>query len=377
LPRSAVRIAYVSPAGEIGGMETNLLAELRHLDRRRFTPFVACLADGPFVNELRPWADAVGVYPRGRLRSILAFSRTIVQLARFLRAIRADLVVAENAVAHLYAYPAARLAGSRSVLRIGGIGHRVNPVEFIAYRLRASLVVANSDFTASYLRDSGVPADRLVVIHRGVDCERLRADNHRSKLRSELGIPPYATLITVIGRLQRGKGQHVFIEAAQRILEECPDAVFMIVGDALFGLDPDYPQELQLLGKRMGIEDQLIFTGFRHDVANLLDISDIVVTPSIEPEGFGMAVAEAMAAGKPLVATNLGATPELVTNGESALLVRPNDHQALAEAVIRLAKDEPLRVRLALNGRQAALKHFSIARAVNEYQHAYTEVLRP
>jgi glycosyltransferase involved in cell wall biosynthesis len=374
-PRRPIRIVYVSPTGEIGGMETNLLSELGHLDRERFTPFAVCLEDGPFAHALAALTDQMVVLPRRRLRNAVAMLRTITGIARFLRTVSADVVVSENALAHLYANPAARSAGCQSVLRIGGVARRQSVVEWVAYRLRAARVIANSRFTADYLSGAGVPEDRLVMIYRGIDRERMRPDGEAGQLRARLGIPAEATLIAVIGRLQRSKGQHVFLQSARHIHAECSQAMFLVVGNAQFGIDQGFPEELRALSERLGLGGRTVFTGFRADIANVLSIADIVVTPAIEPEGFGMTTVEAMAAGKPLVATSLGATAELVTDGETGLLVKPDDAPALADAVLRLIRDEALRVRLACAAQRTALEQFSIARAVHAYQRTYAEAL--
>jgi glycosyltransferase involved in cell wall biosynthesis len=190
-----------------------------------------------------------------------------------------------------------------------------------------------------------------------------------------LGVPKDAPLIATIGRLQRGKGQHVFLRAAQSVLRERPDARFLIVGSALFGVDDQYPDELFKLAQELGLRGRAVFEAYRNDVPTVLAACDILVIPSITPEGFGMTTLEGMAAGRAIVATNIGATPELIQDGRTGLLVRPDSPADLANAVLRLLANPAMRYEFGVRARGVAALKFSIDRAVGEYEMVYRDCL--
>jgi 2-polyprenyl-3-methyl-5-hydroxy-6-metoxy-1,4-benzoquinol methylase len=150
----------------------------------------------------------------------------------------------------------------------------------------------------------------------------------------------------------------------------------LIVGGPLFGLEPGYERELKVQARDAGLDGRVVFTGFRADVPALLAASDVVVVPSITPEGFGMATLEGMAAGRPVVATGIGATPELITDDVSGMLVPPNDPEKLAEVLMRLIDNQQHRERLGTCARRTALERFSLPPVVRAYEDVYSSAIQ-
>jgi glycosyltransferase involved in cell wall biosynthesis len=370
------RILYVQPVAEKGGMEANLLAEISHINSSEFVPIVAVLEQGPLVEELRAAGAAVHTIPRRRLRRPLATIITIVRLARLIQRERIDLVVCENALAHVYGRLAALLARRPCVLVCGGAGSPAEMVERIAYRLGANRVIANSRHTERGLAASGVPQDRMIVIHRGLDLDDFASRVDESRVRAELGITPTIRVITTVGRLQRWKGQHVVIRAARLVIAKFTNVRFLIVGDALFGIETDYPAELRALIAELGLGANVTMTGFRNDIPAILAASDIVLVPSVVPEPFGMVTIEAMAVGRAVVGTDSGGTKEIITEGESGLLVRPNSPEALAEAILTLLADDGFRTMLGGRARVVVRDRFSIDRMVKEHERVYEDCIK-
>lgn len=369
------RVLYITAVGEKGGMEVNLVNEIRHLDRGRFTPIVACLAEGPLVDELEEAGASVNVLRRGRVRHLPRTLLTILRLARLTHTEKVDLLVSENALAHIYGGLAAKLVCKPCLLRVGGAGRPPDAVERLAYRIGARCVIANSEYTKSGLVVAGVPLESIVVVQRGVNVQQFRLNRNGDSTRAAFGLPSHAPLITMTGRFQRGKGHHIFLEAAKIVVAKYPAARFLIVGETLFGLEPDYSKELHALAQRLGLNDQVVFAGFRQDTPEILCASDIVAVPSVTPEGFGMATLEGMAAGKPVIATGVGATPELIEQGKTGLLVPLNDSEALAEAILQLLASEALRRDLGKRAREKVERLFSVKRAVQGYERIYLACL--
>jgi len=179
-------------------------------------------------------------------------------------------------------------------------------------------------------------AAKTVVLYPGIDLREFDPGRYdapaRARLREELGVPENVPLIGMIGNMNRFKGHAYFIRAAQRIKEQVRAAKFVVVGRKL-DTDPDYWDQMQQLTAECGLKEDLIFAGFRDEIAGLLFSWDIFVLSSIL-ESCPNVVLEAMAMGVPVVATDVGAVSELVLEGRTGFVVPPHDAEALARAVL-------------------------------------------
>ena len=147
-----------------------------------------------------------------------------------------------------------------------------------------------------------------------------------------------------------------------------PDARFLILGEG------ELRESLQRQVKDLGLERHVLLTGFRDDVIGLLKSFDLFVMSSLT-EGLGTSILDAMACGKPVIGTATGGIPEAVTDGETGILVPPHDDGALAQAIVRLLKDQPLRAILGASGRQRAVEYFGVERMVRETIGVYERFL--
>jgi glycosyltransferase involved in cell wall biosynthesis len=187
-------------------------------------------------------------------------------------------------------------------------------------------------------------------------------------LRARLGVPPSAPIAVSIGRHVPEKGYRHLVDGAARLERTKPDVHWILVGDG------ELRGELEAQAQRLGLVSHVHFTGWRDDVAEMLALADVFVLPS-ESEGFGRVLVEAMAMGRPVVATNVGGIPDIVLDGETGLLVEPANAAALADAV-RALVDEPARAaRLGAAGRVRAESTFSLGAHVDAVERVYEEVL--
>ncbi|WP_158934426.1 glycosyltransferase [Burkholderia sp. S171] len=152
--------------------------------------------------------------------------------------------------------------------------------------------------------------------------------------RAALELPTNAFLVGLFGRFNAWKGRHVERDAIAR-------AHLVLVGDALFG-ETDHAEGLRAQAKALGIEERVNFVDFQHDVASWMNVMDVVVHACTQPEPFGLLIIEAMVAGKPVVASNGGAVPEILKDREDGLIVEPANAQALADATSTLPREPEL-----------------------------------
>jgi glycosyltransferase involved in cell wall biosynthesis len=243
-----------------------------------------------------------------------------------------------------------------------------------AYRYlpnRDRSVVAVSDYLRQNLIATGVPVERVQTIYNGTDFafdeQSLPASDNA--VRAELGLPADATLIGMFGQINAFKGSSLLVEAARAILKRFPGAYFVFVGAA----KPAFQQELIQLAQTHGVLDHLRFTGVRSDVQRIMAAMDVITLPS-RYEMCSMAIIEAMAVGKPVVATRAGGNPELVQDGETGLLIERTT-EALANALISMLEDAQARKRMGEAAQRVAKTRFSASVMVSQIEALYNELV--
>lgn len=232
-------------------------------------------------------------------------------------------------------------------------------------------LVACSEAVADHVAQRlSLTPNRIHVVCNGVDLQHFSSLPREAACRS-LGVDPQAPVVGVVGRLCVQKGQDLFIDAAARLRSQWPNAQWLVIGA------PDQPAALEHLQDRARAHgfgnDQMRFVGHRSDMPEVYSALDLLVAPS-RWEGFGLMLVEAMACSTPIVATRVGAIPEVVADGRTALLVQPDDSAALAHAISAALQDAPLRARLAAAGRHQAMQ-FDWNRSAGQLHSIYGEVM--
>jgi L-malate glycosyltransferase len=361
----------------IGGTERQVVNIGKGLDRSRFDLRFATLNKvGELLAECEAQSWSIEEY---RIRRLYAFATLKQQIAfgKSLRRERTQILHTYGFYPNVFAVPAARLAGIPVI--IGSIRDIGDTYTFWQHKVQkqclrlADHIVVNAEAIKRDLIQRGYDAKRLSVIPNGIDCERFRLPGRAEAVRREWNIPPGAPVVGVLARLLRIKGQEVFLRAAALIAAKHPHARFVIVGGN--NIDHDYEGELKRLAGRLGLDDRVLFTGFRVDVPDLLASLSIVVSPSLGLEGLSNSLLESMAAGVPVVATRVGGTPEIVEDGVTGLLVTPGDVDGLAAAISRLLDDKTTATRLGQSARRRVFSRYSLEQAVASTERLYAELL--
>ena len=214
-------------------------------------------------------------------------------------------------------------------------------------------MIAVSESVRRHVADNiGVDEQRIDVIPNGVDASAFTGVD-RSDARRALLLDATRLVVGLIGRITEQKGQDDFVEAALAIAVERPEPLFVMVG---FAEDAELQQRLRQKIAVFGLSDRIRFLGNRDDMASVYAALDIVVAPS-RWEGFGMMLIEAMAAGRPIVATRVGAIPEIVRDGRTGVLVEPRDAQALARAITGMLDDPQRRIAMGEAGQRESIRY--------------------
>jgi len=363
-----VRIVHLVIGGEIAGGQLVAL-QLAQAARQRgdVVSFVAP-ADGAFVARAREDGFEVELVDVGRTYRLDG----VLRLARLLRREHADVLHTHTlAAANALARIAGRLARVAVVSHLHIANHfrpatRALLASFdnATARLAAALVAVSEDTRRAY-EEQGYP-HRIRVVYNGVAPTSADANG----VREELSIPADAPLIAEVGRLCDVKGQRELIEAVARV----PGARVVLVGVDLEE-GGAFEQTLRDRAEELGTSDRVVFAGYRDDAARVVAAADVFALPSWT-EGLPLVVLEAMALGRPVVATPVGGTPELVVDEETGLLVPPRDVAALAAALTRVLGDAALGRRLGEAGRRRVAEHFSAEATSREVLALYDEVAR-
>ena len=219
---------------------------------------------------------------------------------------------------------------------------------------------------------------KTVAITNGVDLTSFRPGIDAHQIRQELGIASHILVVGIIGMLAPWKGQDVFLRAAAAVHAQHPTVRFLIVGDELYRTagHGSFRQQLMQQVDEFRLQQSVTFTGFRRDMARILNTLDVVVHASVQPEPFGRVVLEAMACGRPVIATHAGGIPEVLgTDGQAGLLVPPGDSDAMAAAMLTLIGNEQRRQTYSQAGRQRAVASFDARLHAQRVETVYRNIL--
>lgn len=356
---------YGGPERQMRGLSVELRASV--------DTTILCFRDHrsslPFIEQL----NAAGIAARMIGHANPHFPSMIADVAAELRRERADLLVCHGYKADVIGWFAARRVGLPviSVSR-GWTAHtlKVRAYEALDRKMLARMdaVVCVSDGQAAKVLRSGIPRDRVHVIHNSVDPARFRTHStgERAVLETLFTSKP-DVIVAAVGRLSPEKGFDQLIEAARIIVRAADRIGIVLIGDG-----PER-RKLEARVRASDLESNVVFTGFRKDVDDLLPSADILVQSSYT-EGLPNVVLEACAAGIPVVATDVGGTSEIIEDEVNGFLVPPADPAALAGRVINLARSPLLRQEMGQRGRSIVRTRFSFARQAAQYEDLFVAV---
>jgi glycosyltransferase involved in cell wall biosynthesis len=347
-----ISVLYFSNSLARGGTEEHILTLLRGLDRSRFRAAFVCT---PEVAEAmrRDVPEDVELTPmRLRAPRHVGAARALRLLVR---AHRVDVVHSHLFYASLFASPIAKLARVPLVVETPHVRESWRQGlkrHYVVDRVVGRCVdqyIAVSEANRRYLiEDKGLPARKIVVIHNGCDLRRFRPHGR--------GPPPQ--------RLEPQKGHRVLFDALPAIRRQFPGVRVVCVGDGALRV------ELERQVAALGVTDAVRFVGQQPNVADWLALADATVLPSFY-EGLPLAAIESLAAGRPMVATAVDGTPEVIVDGVTGLTVPPGNADELAQAICRLLADPWLSEKLAVAGRDRVLERFGAERQIRRTEALY------
>ncbi len=379
VPR-AVRVLHVHTLPVISGSGLNTVLSMQGLPKDRYEVELGCASGGPLLELVERQGMVVRrlhhmVWPIHPLQDVLV----MWELVRLMQRQRYTIVHTHNSKAGFVGRLAARL------VRVPVVIHTVHGFPFHPYerwwkrglyrcleRLAAAwsdqLILISQPLIDWALQEHIAPKEKMVKIYSGIDVSAFRQPVDGNQVRASWGLHDHEFVVGEVAKLWPGKGHDILLRAAARLKNQIPSLRLLIVGEG------DLRPSLVQLAQTLGIQDRVVFTGFQSDVPALVHAFDVAVLPTLF-EGMGRAVIEAQAAGKAVIASRVGGIPDLITDGQTGLLVEPEDVEQLAEAMVRLYEQPALRDRLGQAARRAVDGRFAVQTMVEQIVTLYDRLV--
>lgn len=386
------RVLYVEQRSSLAGSRFSLLSIVKGVRDYGIVPLVVCGSDGPFVEELKRAKVSVEIIdisvlfsPSPRRTAINLLS--LIRLWRCAVEMHVDLIHSNSFGAHILAGIVARLLGKRTVWHIREFTENIEDTprkkrwrkQIVSVLLWGAAFLADKIICVSeavrdhYANDK--TGRKMTVIHNGIDLGEFKSSGCTEDLLEELGLCREDKVVSVFAHLSPWKGHHCFLKCAARVKEQMEQVKFLIVGSQLeYETEKDYEEKLRNLAKDLKLDGQVIFTGFRKDVPDLMALSDVIVSTS-NKEPFGRVILEAGAMARPVVAFHSGGHPEVIIDGVTGYLVPPDDVESLASRVLSLLQDEERSKELGKNARDRIEAQFTKEDMIKKLLQVYAELL--
>lgn len=391
--------------GTIGGSHYCLLEIVKRINRGKFRPLVIFYQENSLIPEFKKVCQVIindrtrgfvvkrdlpGLYvfieKRRFLQHLILFYQKTYNFLRyfltnFLR-ILYFLLKFKIDIVHLNNVPALTdwLIGSK-VLGVKCLAHLRGNWEPNTLQTKLvkyyDKVISISDSVTSYVKRKVSCTNKFITIHDGIDINsvfKMRKRNTK-EVRDELKISQSGNLVGVVGNIKDWKGQHVAIEATKVLKKNYPDIKCLIIGDiSNLKEDQEYFTFLRKIVEGYGLNHNVIFTGFREDIPDIICALDVLLHTSVAPEPLGRVILEGMVFSKSVIATAYGGPLEIIEDGISGFLVPPNDPIALAEKIDYLLSNPDIRKKIGEKGRRRVQEHFSIETNVKKIEELYTQL---
>ena len=332
-------------------------------------------AGNPIAADLKRIGLAVDFIPVPNLRHPL----NLFRILRYFRLHRPQLVHTQLEFSDILGTLAARILGIPSLSTIHVLdtsAERISKVlrvklrRFVLGKFCSRIIAVSEKTRAHHLKPGGLDPKRITTVYNGIDILRFKNINESeiTKTKRLLHLPLNRKIIVTVAVLREPKGIQYMINALPLILEHFPDVHYLIVGDGSYGIT------LKDLALALSLQDHITFAGHRTDIPNLLACSDIFVLPTLG-DALPTVLIEALAAGKPIVASDVGGVPEIIDNGVDGLLVQPGDSSKLANACLQLLKNTEQVSQMIQAGNQTVLQRFDVDMQIKQLSKIYEELV--
>jgi len=363
-----IKICYVIGTLEIGGAERQLLQLVKNLDKQRFLPVLLTLRDGRMRKDFEEAVKVRVVGKRWKFDPLF-----LLELTKIIKQEKPDIL-------HTFMFTSntwGRIAGIITGVPVIVASERSMDswkkwYHFLIDKILGFFtkkIVCNSEEVKNLcvsklkLRDQ-----KFTVIINGIDLDFYEETSVKLEIKKEFGIEEGERIVLSGGRLSWEKGLEYLVYSAKRVINEFPAVKFLIAGEG-----PE-KEKLKKLVEKLLLKNKVVFTGYRKDLPFIIKTSDIVVLSSLW-EGMPNLLLEAMALGKPIVATNVGGCKEIIKDGKNGFLVEVKDVENLAERILVLLKNQTLCTKMGERGFEIVKSNFALSKMIGKYERIYLRML--
>ena len=359
-------ILFINSITIYGGGEVWMLTVMKELVARGYNVTLICKPEAEIIQYIDNTSiDVLKIRIAGDFDPL-----TISRLINIYRKRKIDIVVANVGKDIRLAGMAAKFVSHVSVIALHQVDREIkNNLRYrFTYNSLADIIVVNSLATKKTLLKSAswLINEKINVVHHGIDYEKYSAANTKD-IRTEFGLSPQDLIIGFVGRLGVQKGVKYMLEGFRSIAEKFGNLHLIIVGTG------EQESLIKEFAEKFNLENKIHLLGFRKDIPDVMRTFSIFLLPSLW-EGFGIVLIEAMAAGKPIVATNTSSIPEIVEDGRNGILVQPENAEAISVALEKLISDPELRIKFGKEGEKVVRENFTTERMINDYEKIFYEL---
>ena len=355
-------ILHTEASMGLGGQELRTLAEMRGFQNKSYKVILACQPGSLILDRARSQGFPIhSIKMRNSLDPL-----AIASFCKLLRKENVSILNTHSSLDSWTAGIAGRLVGVPTIIRTRHVSISIK--NKLVYTWMADKVITTSNSIKEYVeKRCGFNGNKVFSIPTGVDLTRFKLDNHSTdSLRKELELNSEHILIAIIGMIRWCKGLDIFLASAKILSERYPNARFLVVG-----FDPDGKIDFSGEIKKQNLENVVHYLGFREDIPEILASIDILVSASTAAEGVSQAILQGLAMNRPVVATKIGGSPEVVIHQHTGLLVPPNDGKSLAQAVGELIDSPEKRKLFGENGGRLVLERYTSEQMIERIEEVY------
>ncbi|MEK7274035.1 MAG: glycosyltransferase family 4 protein [Candidatus Desantisbacteria bacterium] len=360
-----LKILHVDTSINWRGGEQQLLYLSCGLQKKGYSQLIACQPDSLLLKRCQEYASITPVRMRGEWDITAA-----LKLARLIDIKGIQLIHLHSSHAHALGLMAAKISKSKPAVVVSrrvDFHLRKNPISWIKYRMGVHRIIAVSNAVKQVLVSDGIHQEGIDVVYDGIDVEWFSRDMNNDYLYQELGLNPCYPIVGIIAALAPHKDHKTFLQACSHVKKINHQVQFLIVGDG------ELKWKLQQMTRRLNIENNVIFAGFRDDIPQILSILDVFVVSSYL-EGLNTSILEAQSSGIPVIATKTGGIPEIIRDRINGLLVLPQHPESLAEGIMQLINNKTLANQLAAMAKED-VKKFNKEAMIDATEAVYHRVM--
>ncbi|OHR74232.1 hypothetical protein HMPREF3291_04405 [Bacillus sp. HMSC76G11] len=330
-------VLFLDHAIEMGGAEHSLYYLIKFINKQHIKPILMAPSKSKLANMVNKLGEKVSYNEMDSPKGVLSFLRNIFKIKKYMRENSIEVIYCNTYRTIIYGVMLKLVTSCKVVWHVRDF-YNNNLLKSI-YSTFSNKIICISNPIAEQFRekDSG----KISVIYNGVDLEKYNSKQVPGDLKQELGLPVETLLIGMVGRIDRWKGIHLLIEAANYLVNDLnkKEFVFIIVGASILTDDQSYPNELKEMVQTFNLSKNVVFVGQRSDIPNVMKSFDLTVNYS-DNEPFGRVIIESLAMGTPVVVNNTGGAPEIIENVGYGRITKGRDAMLLANAILEETSKE-------------------------------------